>query len=81
MDALAVSDRFLRDGASDQLLQLLIERGEENQAFSGQPQSYGGHSIWSNSWQYCLRLKNKQLAARLALKYVTIGCVFLHMIY
>ncbi|KAH9761013.1 zinc finger FYVE domain-containing protein [Citrus sinensis] len=70
MDALALSDRFLRNGASDQLLQLLIERGEENHSISGQPQGYGGHGIWSNSWQYCLRLKDKQLAARLALRYV-----------
>ncbi|XP_030492459.2 uncharacterized protein LOC115708351 isoform X1 [Cannabis sativa] len=70
MDALALSDRFLRKGASDQLLQLLIERGEENQSISGQNQSYGGHGIWSNSWQYCLRLKDKQLAARVALKYM-----------
>lgn len=70
MDALALSDRFLRNGASDQLLQLLIERGEEDQSISGQSQSYGGHSIWSNSWQYCLRLKDKWLAARLALKYM-----------
>ncbi|KAF3446015.1 hypothetical protein FNV43_RR11193 [Rhamnella rubrinervis] len=70
MDALALSDRFLRNGASDQLLQLLIERGEENQLISGQSQTYGGHSIWSSSWQYCLRLKDKQLAARLALKYM-----------
>jgi zinc finger FYVE domain-containing protein 26 len=69
MDALALSDRFLRDGASNQLLQLLIERREEDHPFSG-PQGYGGHRIWSNSWQYCLRLKDKQLAARLALKYV-----------
>lgn len=70
MDALALSDRFLRNGASDRLLQLLIERGEENHSISGQPQGYGGHNIWSNSWQYCLRLKDKQLAARLALKYM-----------
>ncbi|XP_065850998.1 uncharacterized protein [Euphorbia lathyris] len=70
MDALAISDRFLREGASDQLLQLLIERGEENHPLSGQPQSYGGQSIWSNSWQYCLRFKNKHLAAKLALKYM-----------
>ncbi|KAJ8763794.1 hypothetical protein K2173_003576 [Erythroxylum novogranatense] len=70
MDALALSDRFLRDGTSDQLLQLLIERGEENHPVSGQPQGYGGYRIWSNSWEYCLRLKNKQLAARLALKYM-----------
>lgn len=71
MDALALSDRFLRNGASDQLLQLLIENGEENQLVSGHSQGYGGNSIWSTSWQYCLRLKDKQLAARLALKYVT----------
>ncbi|XP_031374174.1 uncharacterized protein LOC116188838 isoform X3 [Punica granatum] len=70
MDALALSDRFLRNGASDRLLQLLIERGEENQSASSQAQSYGSHSIWSNSWQYCLRLKDKQLAARLTLRYI-----------
>ncbi|XP_022729138.1 uncharacterized protein LOC111284627 isoform X2 [Durio zibethinus] len=69
-DALALSDRFLRNGASDWLLQLLIERGEESHSTSGQPQGYGGHGIWSNSWQYCLRLKDKQLAAGLALKYM-----------
>lgn len=62
MDALALSDRFLRNGASDQLLQLLVECGEENISISG------GHGTGSNSWQYCLRLKDKQLAARLALK-------------
>ncbi|GMI92528.1 hypothetical protein like AT2G25730 [Hibiscus trionum] len=70
MDALALSDRFLRNGASDRLLQLLIERGEGSHPTSGQPQGYGGHGIWSNSWQYCLRLKDKQLAAGLALKYM-----------
>lgn len=70
MDALALSDRFLRNGASDRLLQLLIERGEENHSPSGQSQGYAGHCIWSNSWQYCLRLKDKHLAARLALKYL-----------
>ncbi|KAK4796426.1 hypothetical protein SAY86_028752 [Trapa natans] len=70
MDALALSDRFLRNGASDRLLQLLIERGEENHSTTGQGQNYGGHGIWSNSWQYCLRLKDKQLAARLALRYI-----------
>ncbi|GMI81443.1 hypothetical protein like AT2G25730 [Hibiscus trionum] len=70
MDALALSDRFLRNGASDRLLQLLIESGEGSHSTSGQPQGYGGHGIWSNSWQYCLRLKDKQLAAGLALKYM-----------
>lgn len=68
MDALALSDRFLRNGASDRLLQLLIEHGEENHSPSGQSQGYAGQGIWSNSWQYCLRLKDKHLAARLALK-------------
>ncbi|XP_004303436.1 PREDICTED: uncharacterized protein LOC101291736 [Fragaria vesca subsp. vesca] len=68
MDALALSDRFLRNGASDQLLQLLIEHEEENQLVSGHSQGYGGNSIWSTSWQYCLRLKDKEEAARLALK-------------
>lgn len=76
MDALALSDRFLRNGASDRLLQLLIEGGEENHSGSGQPQGYGGPSIGSNSWQYCLRLKDKQLAARLALKYVELLRLF-----
>ncbi|KAM7490346.1 hypothetical protein LguiA_033267 [Lonicera macranthoides] len=70
MDALALSDRCLRNGASDQLLQLLIERGEENNPVSVQSHGFAGHSIWSNSWQYCMRLKDKQLAAKLALKYV-----------
>lgn len=70
MDALALSDRFLRNGASDQLLQLVIERAEEIHSNSAQRQGHGGHNIWSNSWQYCLRLKDKQLAARLALRYV-----------
>ncbi|KAJ4959547.1 hypothetical protein NE237_026658 [Protea cynaroides] len=69
-DALALSDRCLRDGASDNLLQLLIERGEESHSVSGQSQGYAAHNFWSNSWQYCLRLKDKQLAARLALKYL-----------
>lgn len=69
MDALAISDRFLQIGASDRLLQLLVERGEEN-ILSGQSQGYSGNHNWSHSWQYCLRLKDKQLAARLALKYV-----------
>lgn len=68
MDALALSDRFLRNGASDQLLQLIIERAEE--MHSAQRQGYGGRNIWSNSWQYCLRLKDKQLAARLAIRCV-----------
>ncbi|KAI3855038.1 hypothetical protein MKX03_018432 [Papaver bracteatum] len=70
LDALALSDRCLRDGASDRLLQLLVERGEEIQSVSGQTQGYGAHNSWSNSWQYCLRLKDKQLAAKLALKYL-----------
>ncbi|KAL5729310.1 hypothetical protein ACHQM5_002282 [Ranunculus cassubicifolius] len=63
-DALALSDRCLRDGASDQLLQLLVEHGEENHSGSGV------HSIWSSCWKYCLRLKDKQLAAKLSLKYL-----------
>ncbi|MED6212503.1 hypothetical protein PIB30_083940, partial [Stylosanthes scabra] len=70
MDALALSDRFLRNGASDRLLQLLIERAEEIHSNSAQRHGYGGSNVWSNSWQYCLRLKDKQLAARLALRYV-----------
>ena len=69
MDALALSDRCLRDGASDHLLKLLIEREEENHTAFNR----SGHSsfrIPSNSWKYCLRLKDKQLAATLVLKYV-----------
>lgn len=68
IDALALSDRFLRNGASDLLLQLLIKSREENPSTLGRSQGNGGQSIWSNSWQYCLRLKDKQLAATLALK-------------
>ncbi|KAJ6745536.1 ZINC FINGER FYVE DOMAIN PROTEIN [Salix koriyanagi] len=52
MDALALSDRFLRDGASNHLLQLLIEREREKKTINS------------------LDLKDKQLAARLALKYM-----------
>ncbi|WJX41875.1 hypothetical protein P8452_29169 [Trifolium repens] len=70
MDALALSDRFLRNGAADQLLQLIIEQAEEIHSNYAQRQGYGGRNIWSNSWQYCLRLKDKHLAARLALRYV-----------
>eukprot|EP00268_Persea_americana_P011356 TRINITY_DN1480_c0_g2_i5.p1 TRINITY_DN1480_c0_g2~~TRINITY_DN1480_c0_g2_i5.p1 ORF type:complete len:2512 (+),score=535.90 TRINITY_DN1480_c0_g2_i5:141-7676(+) len=70
VDALALSDRCLRDGASDRLLTLLIECGEENNSISGQSQGHGAHNVWSNTWQYCLRLKDKKMAARLALKYL-----------
>lgn len=70
MDALALSDRCLRNGASDKLLQLLIERREENNTLPGQVPGYG-RNFGSSSWQYCLRLKDKQLATRLALKYLT----------
>ncbi|KAJ1687936.1 hypothetical protein LUZ63_019326 [Rhynchospora breviuscula] len=66
MDALAVSDKCLRDGASDQLLQLLIENVEETQ---DQLQS-SSHNFESGTWQYCLRLRDKKLAAHLALKHL-----------
>ncbi|XP_074272051.1 uncharacterized protein LOC141595969 [Silene latifolia] len=62
MDALALSDRFLRDGASDHLLRLLIEQ-EENHKNSG-----SSFRMQSDSSKYCLRLKDKQLAAWLALR-------------
>ncbi|XP_051127624.1 uncharacterized protein LOC127249073 isoform X2 [Andrographis paniculata] len=68
LDALALSDRFLRNGASDRLLQMLIISGEDDNILDSQGSS--GLRVWSNSWQYCLRLKDKQLAARLALKYL-----------
>lgn len=71
MDALAISDRFLRDGASDKLLRLLIEREESHQS-PGSFQGYHGRRIRSTSWQYCLRLKDKRLAAVLALRYATL---------
>ena len=71
MDALAISDRFLRDGASDKLLRLLIEREETHQS-SGILQGYHGSRIRSTSWQYCLRLKDKRIAAELALRYATL---------
>nr|GEV14748.1 hypothetical protein [Tanacetum cinerariifolium] len=69
IDALALSDRCLRDGASDHLLRLLIEREEENHAVYNRS-SHSSFRIPSNSWQYCIRLKDKQLAATLALKYL-----------
>lgn len=70
MDGLALSDRYLRNGASDRLLQLLIEHGEAIPSESGQSQENAGHAAWSNSWQYCIRLKDKRLAATLALRYL-----------
>lgn len=68
MDALAISDRFLSNGASDYLLQLLIEDGEGIHFSPGQSSSYEVHNLCSNTWKYCLRLKDKQLAAKIALK-------------
>ncbi|KAK1299184.1 hypothetical protein QJS10_CPB14g01000 [Acorus calamus] len=69
-DALALSDRCLNDGASDELLQLLVENGEEKKANFVHHQGYGSQNFVNDSWQYCLRLKDKHLAARLALKYL-----------
>uniref|UniRef100_A0ACD5VIY9 Uncharacterized protein n=1 Tax=Avena sativa TaxID=4498 RepID=A0ACD5VIY9_AVESA len=69
-DALAVSDRCLRNGASDKLLQLLIDQREEISLGTGQFRSYGSRNLRSNTWQYCLRLRDKSLAAQLALKYL-----------
>lgn len=69
-DALAVSDRCLRNGASDKLLQLLIDQREERSLGTGQFRAYGSHILGSNTWQYCLRLRDKKLAAQLALKYL-----------
>lgn len=68
MDALAISDRFLSNGASDHLLKLLIEEGDGIHFSPGESPSYEVHNLCSNTWQYCLRLKDKQLAAKIALK-------------
>ncbi|KAG0600289.1 hypothetical protein M758_11G022200 [Ceratodon purpureus] len=71
VEALSVSDRWLRDGAPDQLLQLLIEKGEETGSEPGnQWQGNNSSHPYSSSWQYCIRLRNKTLAATLALKYL-----------
>ncbi|PKA58911.1 hypothetical protein AXF42_Ash001004 [Apostasia shenzhenica] len=70
LDAVALSDRCLRNGAFDRLLQLLIERDEDTDPITGQLDGYGAHTSGSSTWQYCIRLKDKQLAARLALKYL-----------
>lgn len=69
-DALAVSDRCLRNGASDNLLQLLIEQKEEKGPGTGQIHPYGSHSLGNDTSQYCLRLRDKKVAAQLALKYL-----------
>ncbi|KAK1298984.1 hypothetical protein QJS10_CPB14g00978 [Acorus calamus] len=69
-NALALSDRCLSEGASDELLQLLVENGEEKKANFVQHQGYGTQNFVNDCWQYCLRLKDKHLAARLALKYL-----------
>ncbi|KAJ3671098.1 hypothetical protein LUZ60_008524 [Juncus effusus] len=64
MDALAVSDRCLKNGASDKLLQLLIEEtGEESN-------NNNSNNSATSTCQYCLRLRDKQLASQLALKYL-----------
>ncbi|WOL00352.1 hypothetical protein Cni_G09065 [Canna indica] len=70
LDALALSDRCLREGASDRLLQLLIEQEEANNPSPRHSHSYVSQNFGSTSWQYCLRLKDKLVAARLALKYL-----------
>ncbi|KAG0495156.1 hypothetical protein HPP92_006150 [Vanilla planifolia] len=59
----------MRNGASDQLLQLLIEQDEYN-SVNVPLHGYGGHSYASITWQYCIRLKDKHLAAKLALKFL-----------
>ncbi|KAL6882017.1 hypothetical protein ACP4OV_011489 [Aristida adscensionis] len=69
-DALAVSDRCLRNGASDKLLQLLIEQNEERSIGTEKNRSNRSGTFGSNTWQYCLRLREKKLAAQLALKYL-----------
>ncbi|KAG6557384.1 hypothetical protein Mapa_000653 [Marchantia paleacea] len=73
VDALALADRWLRDGAPDRLLQQLIERGEDGGSHSSlgwQGHGSSHHNLWNSSWQYCIRLRNKNLAATLALKYL-----------
>jgi zinc finger FYVE domain-containing protein 26 len=60
---LVVADRYLQDGAPDYLLHLLIEQADSTLAADGQFPGY-----LKNSWQYCLRLRDKRLAASLAIK-------------
>ncbi|KAH6555767.1 hypothetical protein KP509_1Z229800 [Ceratopteris richardii] len=67
VDALALADRYLRGGAPDHLLQMLIEKSNSAPIHTGQWQS--NHSTWSMTWQYCIRLRDKRLAASLALKH------------
>ncbi|KAK3161162.1 hypothetical protein QOZ80_1BG0073090 [Eleusine coracana subsp. coracana] len=69
-DALAVSDRCLRNGASDKLLHLLIEQKEERSLVSGEAHTHGSRNFGSDTWQHCLRLRDKKLASQLALKYL-----------
>ncbi|XP_024541382.1 uncharacterized protein LOC9656299 [Selaginella moellendorffii] len=68
VDALTFADRWLKAGAPDKLLQLLIERGEDSAPSSSHLSLH--HNLWNSSWQYCIRLKDKRLAATLALKYL-----------
>ncbi|GER40378.1 zinc finger protein, partial [Striga asiatica] len=58
VDALALSDRFLRNGASDGLLQMLIESGEDD-TFAEQPLSSSSLRILSNN--ICIDGSWKQL--------------------
>ncbi|KAG9459296.1 hypothetical protein H6P81_003804 [Aristolochia fimbriata] len=70
MDALALSDRCLQNGASDQLLEMLIEHGDENNFICRQNEGYGANSLWTESWRFVQRLKDKHLASRLALRHL-----------
>uniref|UniRef100_A0A0E0C461 ZFYVE26-like TPR repeats domain-containing protein n=1 Tax=Oryza meridionalis TaxID=40149 RepID=A0A0E0C461_9ORYZ len=46
-----------------------VER-EEISLGARQFRAYGSHNFGSDTWQYCLRLRDKKLAAQLALKYL-----------
>ncbi|MCO5611281.1 hypothetical protein L7F22_065533 [Adiantum nelumboides] len=63
VDALALADRYLRGGAPDYLLRLLIENTDGGAARTGHWQSN------NMTWQYCIRLRDKKLATSLAVKH------------
>eukprot|EP00898_Chlorokybus_atmophyticus_P005916 jgi/Chlat1/6325/Chrsp44S05889 len=69
-DALAIADRWLTAGPPDSLLALLVEtecKLQDHQAGIMHQEINAEHKPLG--WQYCLRLRDKEKAAQLALRY------------
>ena len=66
--ALDLADRWLPDGAPDELLQMLIEEAGRESPVAKRGKQEGGKNLAEDSWQHCIRLRDKEVAAELALK-------------